>query len=166
MLGKALPILLALIGLGGGIGAGIMLRPAPEVAVNPCADDPNALDQIHLPAASAHEGSSAYEYVKLNNQFVIPDMKDGKVAAMIVLSISLETLPAARETIYAREPKLRGEFLQVLFNHANIGGFQGTFTETTKMETLHNALLEVARSLLGDTVNDVIVTDIVRQDIG
>ena len=30
MLGKLLPILLALVGLGGGVGAGLALRPAPE----------------------------------------------------------------------------------------------------------------------------------------
>lgn len=166
MLGKILPILLALIGLGGGIGAGIMLRPEPELAANPCADDPNAMEHIEMPAEEAGEEATTLEYVKLNNQFVIPDMKNGKVAAMIVLSISLETKPESRETIYAREPKLRGEFLQVLFDHANLGGFEGTFTEITKMTTLRNALLEVAQSLLGDTINDVIVTDIVRQDVG
>ncbi|WP_417242196.1 flagellar basal body-associated FliL family protein [Celeribacter sp.] len=107
-----------------------------------------------------------FEYVKLNNQFVIPDMEDGQVAAMVVLSISLETLPNAREKIYAQEPKLRDAFLQVLFDHANIGGFKGSFTETTKMQSLRASLLEVAAAILGDDIESVLVTDIVRQDVG
>lgn len=166
MFGKLLPVLLGTVGLLGGAGAGIMLRPESEVAANPCGDDPNAMTHIMLPATKGSEGSATFDYVKLNNQFIIPDMKDGKVAAMIVLSVSLETYPQARETIYAHEPKLRDAFLQVMFDHANIGGFQGTFTETTKMADLRRALKEVAQSLLGDTINDVLVTDIVRQDIG
>ena len=32
MLRKIIPLLLALVGLGGGVGAGLFLRPASEVA--------------------------------------------------------------------------------------------------------------------------------------
>ena len=40
MFRKLLPLLLALIGLGGGVGAGIALRPVPETAemTDPCGD--------------------------------------------------------------------------------------------------------------------------------
>lgn len=168
MLGKLIPILLALIGLGLGVGGGLMLRPEPQVAeLGPCGDDPNA---PHTPAAPSEEElleeATTFEYVKLNNQFVIPDLDNGKVSAMVVLSISLETQANSRESIYSLEPKLRDAFLQVLFDHANIGGFKGAFTESTKMTALRNALLETAQGIMGDTINDVLLTDIVRQDVG
>ena len=39
-MGKILPILLIIIGVGGGIGAGLALRPDPAatVEINPCGD--------------------------------------------------------------------------------------------------------------------------------
>ncbi|ALI55667.1 flagellar basal body-associated FliL family protein [Celeribacter marinus] len=166
-MGKLIPILLALIGLGLGVGGGLMLRPAPEAAeLGPCGEDPNAPQHSDDAAPETPEEAVVFDYVKLNNQFVIPDMDEGQVSAMIVLSISLETLPNAREKIYAQEPKLRDAFLQVLFDHANIGGFKGSFTETTKMQSLRASLLEVASAILGDDIESVLVTDIVRQDVG
>ncbi|WP_321367248.1 flagellar basal body-associated FliL family protein [uncultured Celeribacter sp.] len=172
MIKKLLPILLALIGLGAGVGGGLMLRPDPEIVqIAPCGDvdanDPNH----HVAEAGkdhdeeAAEAESAYEYVKLNNQFVIPDLEGGRVVAMVVLSLSLEAKTGTREAIYAREPKLRDAFLQVLFDHANTGGFKGAFTDSSTMNALRHALLEVAQKTLGADIHDVLVIDIVRQDI-
>ncbi|WP_417258438.1 flagellar basal body-associated FliL family protein [Celeribacter sp.] len=167
MSGKIIPILLALLGLGLGIGGGLMFRPSADVAeLGSHSEDPNASHQIDTHNGELPESATTFDYVKLNNQFVIPDMEDGRVAAMIVLSISLETMPNVREKIYAQEPKLRDAFLQVLFDHANIGGFKGSFTETTKMQSLRTSLLEAATAILGDDIESILVTDIVRQDVG
>ena len=171
MIKKILPILLALIGLGAGIGGGLALRPDPAlVELDPCAD-PHGEDMKEMPSKNeegeeGEEGESAFEYVKLNNQFVVPDLEDGRVAAMVVLSLSLEATTGSREVIYAKEPKLRDAFLQVLFDHANLGGFKGAFTDSGKMSALRKALLEVAQKNVGDEINDVLVIDIVRQDMG
>lgn len=167
MIKKLLPILLALIGLGAGIGGGLALRPDPTVVeIDPCGDG----TMPHKPASDEKdddeaEEDSAFEYVKMNNQFVIPDLDDGRVTAMVVLSLNLEAQTGSRETIYAREPKLRDAFLQVLFDHANMGGFKGAFTDSGTMNALRTALLEVAQKTIGDEINDVLVIDIVRQDI-
>ncbi|MFT6424469.1 MAG: hypothetical protein ACJAXG_000862 [Celeribacter sp.] len=165
MIKKLFPVLLALIGLGAGIGGGMALRPDPEVvAIDPCGDV--NIDSAHEEKmASEEEGISAFEYVKLNNQFIVPDLEDGRVAAMVVLSLSLEATIGAREAIYAREPKLRDAFLQVLFDHANTGGFKGAFTDSRTMTNLRNALTEIAQKTIGDEINDVLVIDIVRQDV-
>lgn len=162
MIQKLLPFLLVIIGIGAGVGGGITLRPDPSVVMlDPCGD-------MHMEESHDEEetmGDSAFEYVKLNNQFVIPDLDDGKVTAMVVLSLSLEAENGQREPIYAKEPKLRDAFLQILFDHANMGGFKGEFTSTIKMDTLKLALTEVAQSFIGKGVHQVLVTDIVRQDI-
>lgn len=170
-MGKILPILLALGGLGGGIGGGLMLRPDPaeKVAIQPCGDLSVAVGADHGTAANAEKSASAedpaaWEYVKLNNQFIVPVVGDGVVKAMVILSLSLEVTAGETQKVYALEPKLRDSFLQVLFDHANSGGFDGAFTNSNTMDVLRMALLEAARKSLGAGVSDVLIVDIVRQD--
>ena len=153
-MGKLLPVLLALIGLGGGLGAGMMLRPASETP----AEAEAAAE--HAPAESA----APPDYVKLNNQFIVPLVDGGRVASMVVLSLSLEVTSGHTADIYAREPKLRDAFLQVLFDHANTGGFRGSFTDGSNLVLLRQALKEKATSVAGDLVTDVLITEIARQD--
>ena len=148
MIRKLFPLILGLAGLGAGIGAGVFLRSAP---------------QEHTATADA-EPKVPPEYVKLNNQFVIPVVESGQVAALVVVSLSLEVTAGSTETVFAREPKLRDVFLQVLFDHANAGGFRGSFTDGSNLIVLRQALKEVAMQVLGDMVSDVLIVDIARQD--
>lgn len=101
----------------------------------------------------------------MNNQFVIPVLKDGNMAALVVLSISLEVTPGGKEATFQREPKLRDAFNQVLFDHANSGGFDGVFTNSNKMVVLRDSLYEVAQKVAGPVVQDILINNIVRQDI-
>lgn len=144
---KLLPLILVLVGLGSGVGAGIALRPASE---------PEAEPEKAVPVDR--------DYVKLNNQFVIPVVARGHVTSMVILSLSLEVVQGGSETVYAREPKLRDSFLQVLFDFANTGGFQGSFTDADNLIVLRRSLLEAGQRVLGDTVSDVLIIDIMRQD--
>lgn len=150
MMRKLFPLLLALIGLGAGIAGGLAFKPATEPAVEVAEVE---IDPDMLP-----------EYVKMNNQFVIPILEDGRVAAMVILSLSLEVEKGATEEVYSREPKLRDAFLQVMFDHANTGGFKGSFTDGSNMILLRTALQEMAKKTLGDIISDVLISDIVRQD--
>ncbi|MDT8857984.1 flagellar basal body-associated FliL family protein [Paracoccaceae bacterium Fryx2] len=151
MIRKLLPLILALVGLGAGLGAGLLLRPAAEPP------DAEAAAAKAVPEIQP-------DYVKLNNQFVVPVVENGRVASMVVLSLSLEAKPGSTDLIYAREPKIRDAFLQVLFDHANSGGFRGSFTDGSNLILLRKALLEAARTTMGDLVTDVLIADIVRQD--
>ena len=173
-MGKILPILLGLIGLGAGVGAGIALKPAPVevVEINPCGDPSatgdHAVDMAHSEDGQAtddHEEASGNDFVKMNNQFVVPVVADGKVSALVVMSLSLELAAGNSEIFYQREPKLRDAFLQILFDHANSGGFDGVFTEGQKLDSLRTALREIAQKTMGSSVYDVLLTDILRQDI-
>ena len=168
MLRKILPILLALVGLGGGAGAGLFLRPAPEAADHVAVTEGEAANaDEHAEDGAAEEGEpeeGAPEYVKMNNQFVVPVVDEGRVAAMVVLSLSLEVEAGNTEAVYQREPKLRDAFLQVLFDHANVGGFSGSFTDGSNLVVLRTSLKESAALVLGTVVSDVLITDIARQD--
>lgn len=163
-MGKILPIILALLGLGAGVGGGIALRPelAMVAEESPC----GANSEAHADTAEneEHPEDGTTGYVKLNNQFVIPVVNDGNVTALVVTALSIELNSGGPELVYEKEPKLRDGFLQVLFNHANTGGFDGNFTAGRNMEQLRSALRESAQKILGPAVTDVLIVDILRQD--
>lgn len=169
---KLLPVILAVIGLASGIGAGLVLRPAPvaheaPAPENPTTDEDQAPPQTHAEqeiAGQQQPSEAEFDYVKLANQFVVPVVKDGKVTALVILTLSVEVSKGAGETVYAREPKLRDGFLRVLFDHANAGGFDGDFTVPTKLAALRRALKEQAAHSLGTILQDVLILDMVRQD--
>lgn len=158
MMRKLLPVILALVGLSGGVGAGIFLRPPQDT------EDHAADEQTADPAEDGQPQEGGPEYVKMNNQFVVPVVERGGVTAMVVLSLSIEVKAGNTEAVYQREPKLRDQFLQVLFDHANVGGFSGSFTDGSNLVTLRTSLKEAAGMALGPVVRDVLITDIARQD--
>jgi flagellar protein FliL len=175
MIRKLIPIILALVGLGIGIGAGLFLRPAAEPAEATHAaegETTQAEGEVSHSEVAPKEGEEAAadeaetgpEYVKRSNQFVIPVLEQGQVASMVILALTLEVTHGSSEATYTREPKLRDAFLQVLFDHANSGGFKGAFTDGSNLVLLRKALLESAQSAVGDNVTDVLISDIARQD--
>ena len=154
---KILPLILILLGTGAGVGGGLLLRPAAEAESTDAA--------AAAPPASADPAPETLEYVKLPSQFVIPVIDAGRVGSLVVLSLSIEAPMGASDAVFQHEPKLRDEFLRVLFDHANVGGFRGTFTDGSNLVAVRRALLEAARKVLGpENAFDVLITDIVRQD--
>jgi hypothetical protein len=166
---KLLPVFLALFGIGAGIAAGIVLKPdlpADSVVMdegNPCGESPIETKNDFEP--TPYRDPATQEYVKMNNQFIVPVVVEERVRALVVLSLSVDIEKGHSQTVFDREPKLRDAFLQVLFNHANIGGFQGAFTENANMAILRRALKDAGQSVLGKVVNDVLITDLARQDV-
>lgn len=158
---KLLPITLMLLGGAVGAGAGIFLKPAEPV----CETPEGCEEKKEIAEPAAEDEQEDVSYIAMQNQFVVPVIRSERVQALVVLSLSLETLPDKAEAIFSREPKIRDVFLQVLFDHAHIGGFDGTFTESGRLSVLKVALLEAARSVVGTIVSDVIITDIVRQEM-
>lgn len=160
-----IPALISFVGLAGGTAAGVFLHPSehPEDQVAAAHSEGENLTDA-TKDTSGHGAQTAVEYVKLPNQFVVPLVNNGRVSSLVVLSLSLEIPAGQTEQIYSREPRLRDEVLQLLFDHANTGGFDGAFTEADRMAALRRGLLEVARMVCGEMVSGVLITDIVRQD--
>jgi hypothetical protein len=153
---------LPITGLAMGIGAGLWLAEAPA---DPDSTPAEAVEgeSTAEPEAPEEEGE-APEFAKLNNQFIVPVVEQGQVAALVILSISLEVSAGKTEQVFAVEPRLRDSLLRVLFDHANNGGFAGHFTNPEAMTQLRRALLEAGRQELGHDLRDVLILDIVRQD--
>ncbi|MBT8410289.1 MAG: flagellar basal body-associated FliL family protein [Octadecabacter sp.] len=163
-----IPVLLLLIGLGGGIAAGLFLGAGQDAAGagEDAAADPDdrepAVSTQDDDAASADPGTT--EFVRLNNQFVVPVVRHGSVRSLVVMALTVEVDAGANEVVFDREPRLRDAMLRVMFAHANTGGFDGNFTEAAAMSPLRSALREAAQSVLGDVAHDVLIVDITRQD--
>ena len=157
-----LPLLLALSGLAAGVAGGLYLRPVPDPPPEAAAGAGPAVPEP--PGGVEGETTQEVEFVRLNNQFIVPIVTDGRVGALVVLAVSLEVDLGLREQVFAVEPKLRDGFLGVLFDHANAGGFDGIFTTSDNLRALRAALHEVAQSALGPGVRQVLIIDLVRQD--
>lgn len=182
-MGKLMPALLAILGLASGLGGGYALRPGPggaggtaEAAAGPEGGGAavpaggEGAAPAYAPAPEGAAGEAAGlpdglpDFVRLSNQFVVPVVEEGRVASMVILSLTLEVEEGSTEPIFAVEPKLRDALLQVLFDHANAGGFRGAFTDGANLIVLRRALREAAQRVAGGRVLDVLIADIGRQD--
>lgn len=152
------PLIALLGGSGAGIGAGFLL--APDSATDP----DRAPTETPEPPPETQEGFEP-DLIMLNNQFVIPVVEGERITSMVVLSIGLEVATGTDAVIYEREVKLRDLFLQVLFNHANMGGFSGAFTNTRNLDLLRKELLAAARKEFPQAVQGVLITDLARRDV-
>lgn len=171
MIKKLLPIVVILVFGGAGVAAGLMLKPEAKethAELGPCGEDPNAPEKSSETKEAEEDTDKredvSFEYVKLNNQFIVPVIKGEQVKSVAIVALSLEVTTGTREQVYAVEPKLRDVFLQALFDHASLGGFDGAFATTENLIRMRRSLKQSATKVLGDIVNDVLVTDIARQD--
>jgi flagellar FliL protein len=169
-MGKIIPLLFLVIGVGGGLAGGLALAPEPVECPEPGTTPPDGLpagcevaETQDEPAGDEDETTS--EFVRMNDQFVIPVLEDGDVRSLVVMSITLEVDPGSTAPVFEREPKLRDTLLRVLFDHANTGGFNGAYTAAGPMERLRKALLEAARKTAGDQVRDILILDLLRQEV-
>ncbi|SCZ74047.1 hypothetical protein SAMN04488118_12123 [Epibacterium ulvae] len=163
MIAKLLPVILLIVGTAGGIGAGIAMAPAPEPEEH--AEEGMEAKKEMAEKEMAGEDAIQYQYIKIANQFVVPVVEREELASLVVVSLSLEAMPDMEGKVHAYEPKLRDEFLRVLFDHANMGGFRGAFTRSDMLEPLRIALREAAQGQLGKAINDVLIVEISRQDV-
>lgn len=165
---KLLPIVMLLIGMGAGVGAGIFLRPTEAEHVDSAedisqsqetpTDEPDAGKEPSL-------SSEGMEYVKFSNQFVVPIVTQERVSSLVVMTLSLEVTAGTGQNVYDAEPKLRDVFLRALFDHAAIRGFDGDFTRTSNLDIIRRNLRGLAQGVLGDSVvQDVLIFEIARQD--
>ena len=175
-----LPILLALVGLVGGAGAGWYFKPVPEPEAVACLDadgheteDPAACappEEEDGHETAGHEtkvdasGPDASQYITLDRQFIVPIVSDDKVTAMMVLSLNLEVAPGKMESAFRNEPKLRDALLRALFEHAYTGGFNGDFTAERTVRELRKNLLAAGRGVIGPDLRSVLIADMIRQE--
>jgi hypothetical protein len=156
MMSKLIPLAMLAVGFGAGAATAFFSGPT---GADQGEQKPDALQPTEEKARPEKS-----EFIKLSNQFVVPIILNEKVSSLVVLSLSLETVPGMREAIYEREPKLRDAILQVLFDHSNMGGFTGAFTKSNSLDLLRTSLREIVQMEFDKGVIEVLITDIARQD--
>jgi hypothetical protein len=170
-----LPILLAVLGLVGGAGAGWYLKPGEVLEAPPCLDDhgneapPETCesDEKIDPHEAEHapsDGPDASQFITLDRQFIVPIVSEDRVSAMMVLTLNLEVAPGRMEKAFRNEPKLRDVMLRALFEHAYTGGFNGDFTAEHVVRELRGNLLAAGREIIGNDLRSVLIADMIRQD--
>ena len=159
LIGGAGGVAMALVDLG---GSGEEPPTMTDEAATPCGDPAAAPEEEH---AQPIETVDPTEYAVIGKQFLVPIIDGERLAAMMLVSLSVEVPEGQTEAIYAKEPRIRDALLQDLFTHANIGGFAGNYTEGDKMLILRRDLLASVRDIVGEVALDVLVLDIVRQDL-
>lgn len=148
---KILPIALMLLGLAGGVGAGFVLRPVPEAP-------PDGQDTVPAPVEAP-----VTQLYELEGQFLVPLIEEGRVKSIVVIELALEIDDTANLAVADKEPLLRDRMLQILFDHANTGGFEGMFTANNNMALLRKALQDACTQVMGDgVVYEVLITNILR----
>ena len=142
----------------GGIFGGQALKPPSEV-------DETEHDGAEgaAPAPPADFDAETREFVKFSRQFILPVVESATIKSLIVADIQLEVESGSSAYAFARAPKLRAAFLQVLYRHAHTGSLKNTMLSDRTLTELRDDLLKSAREILGDQVHDVLITDLLRQ---
>ena len=115
MLRLLIPAILLIVGLASGYLAASFLTPPDEIA---CTAEDEDCESPPTESEDEETENSDSAFVRMNNQFIVPVIREDRVSSMVVLSLSLEVPPDATESVFQREPLLRDAFLQILFDHA------------------------------------------------
>ncbi len=159
---KLLAILLVPLGLIGGLAGGHFLAPPPPEPVEKAEQKDGAEKPPKKPPKL---DLSNADYAKLDKHFIIPVVEEGIVSALVVVTMAIEVDKESRDLVFEHEPKLRAEFLNVFFNHAQSGGFSGVFIQTQLMNDLRDSLNAAAWGVLGEAAHQVLITSLTRQDV-
>ena len=112
----------------------------------------------------AYGFNDGVNYFKFSRQFVIPIVEESGVRSLVLLDLNLEMDASAAESFYVREPKLRDALMEELLAIANEGRFDGVLTDRRNLELVRIDLLNAVQDVEGDSVHDVLILDIMRQD--
>ena len=165
--GLLVPLAALVVGLGIGAGGAILTKPAPPEDAAGASTGAEGTEGKAMAAgkpAPPRSPDEVTEFAPIGNQFVVPVLREGKVRALDLVSITLEVAEGSAGEVFSIEPRLRDAFLQVLFDHANAGGFDDRFTQADRMSLLRQALGEAAGRMLGPVLRNVLIVDIVRQE--
>ncbi|MEO1291229.1 MAG: flagellar basal body-associated FliL family protein [Pseudomonadota bacterium] len=181
MLKLLIPVILALLGVAGGAAVGIVMKPPLETKegdekgakdkgkdaeedmtyYDPHEDDPFASIERD------EEGEPTSEYVEISRRFVVPLIErsaSGRLKkSMIAINFTLEMEPGKTGLAVQHEPKIRDVLLRTLISFASTGAFDETANPHSTMKELRRELRKAARGVLGKSVRDVLIGELIKQ---
>lgn len=103
-------------------------------------------------------------FVDLGPRFVVPMIRESRVRSMVVLDLRLEVRSDTEEQAIRQQPRLRDSLINALFVLAGEGAFDADLYDPVVQADIRAALNDAARGVLGDGLNGVLITELVRQD--
>jgi len=167
---KLLPIIIALIGLGGGVAAGAVMKPVEEHVVGEHAGDGHG-EMADAGHGDGHGDKSLKNekdaedliYVGLEKPFFVPVIRHGRTNTLVRLDIHLEVPEDMKEDVAKHDPKLRDAFLRTVMNFSYEDGFSRV-QGGEGFAILRDDLLISAREILGSSVKAVLIGEILTRD--
>jgi len=181
MMKKLLPIIIALVGLGGGLAGGTAMKPqSNEVdhsddGKHTVADgkgstgehgktnDHASATDSHGNTADGHGVSDELIYVGLAKPFFVPVLRRDNNNVLVRLDIHLEVPDSLKSSVEKHEPKLRDAFLRTVMNFSHDGGFTRVH-DGEGFTILRDDLLVSARKVLGSKVKTVLIGEILTRE--
>ena len=158
---KILPVLIALVGLGGGVVGGTMMKPEPEMTEHADAKGHDKAKGGDAKKGDDHAGEE-FVYAGLKKPFFVPVTQAGQRNMIVRLDIHLEVPEGMGETVEIQEPKLRDAFLRAVMNFSYEGGFSRV-KGGEGFTILRDDLLLSARGVLGEDVRNVLIGEILTR---
>lgn len=180
-----LPILLAVVGIGVGGAVGYVMKPHPEpTEEHGDAGAEHAEEGHDGEKAGGHGGGDAHAldgrgggalgealseatdsvYVALSRKLIVPFTRENGKKAFVAIDITLEMSPEDGHRATDHEPKILDAFLRTLVSFAATGAFDDHAAASHTLRELNGELLKAARAVLGPSVREVLISNLLTQD--
>lgn len=125
----------------------------------------NTKKDAHGKKSPGKPSSSDVDYFKFSREFVVPIIRNGKVASLIILNINLEVDGSLSGKLFSLEPKIRDNIMTTLIGLSNDGDTLISISDVQNYESIRAAMLMNLESVVPYGINNVLIMDIGKQDL-
>ncbi len=83
----------------------------------------------------------------------------------MLFELAVDVEASAHDLAVTLEPRLRDAFLRELLKMSSTGAFARTYTEEWVIDELRRNLSAAARDYLGESLKEVLILDVIRQEM-
>ncbi|MEM9015107.1 MAG: hypothetical protein AAGB02_08360 [Pseudomonadota bacterium] len=153
-------VILASAALGGGGGYLLKNKSSAAEAETKVEKDEKPKKQGKKGKGKSAGVASPVVYMKFSRQFVVPIIKNGRPAMMMIFDINIVLDDATAEGAYGYEPLLRDAMLADLLRMASEGILTKSTEDQSAMKIVKERLLTIAQEKLGEGASDILLLDV------
>ena len=128
-------------------------------------DAPAPKKNAHGEKSHGSAPSSDVDYFKFSREFVVPIIRDGKVASLIILNINLEVDGSLTDELFSLEPKIRDNIMTTLIQLSNDGSTLVAISDVQNYESIRATLLMNLGKVVPSGIRNVLIVDMGKQDL-
>jgi hypothetical protein len=178
MLKILIPVIVAFIGVAGGVTIGVVLKPSDtekesEEGASAVGEKgekkgtdgaPQAEKDHHIVGLGDHAKATDSEYVPMESKLIAPFTRANGRAAFVAVDVTLEMVPGAGQTAQDHAPKIIAAFLRVVIWFASTGAFDDHEHAPHTINELNDELYKAAKGVLGEDVRGVLIANLLTSD--